>query len=142
MFSPQRDGQNPTPSSSHQPVTPQTFSPTSPTRLPLPATSHSHDQIIFQPPEICLARQKSAAQSWFSAQAHTASLVSGCLSATTKKIGLLFYQLGLCWDVFVCLLDRCKSLPVKQVAFLCVYLLNLNNDFTERNVLQELNESV
>lgn len=42
----------------------------------------------------------------------------------------------------MCLLDRCKSLPVKQVAFLCVYLLNLNNDFTERNVLQELNESV
>lgn len=50
-------------SSSHQLVTPQTCSPTSPTRLPLPTTSHSHDQIIFQPPEICLARQKSAAQS-------------------------------------------------------------------------------
>lgn len=77
-------------SSSHQPVTPQTFSPTSPTRLPLPTTSHSHDQIIFQPPEICLARQKSAAQSRFCVRARSTSLVSLCLSATTKEIDLLF----------------------------------------------------
>lgn len=44
---------------SHQPVTPQNLLPTSP---PTPsATSHSHDQIIFQRPEICLSRPKSAA---------------------------------------------------------------------------------
>ena len=94
-------------SSSHQPVTPQTFSPTSPTRLPLPTTSHSHDQIIFQPPEICLARQKSAAQSWFSAQAHTQP---SPLLLEPQNRSSFFYQLGLLVSFF---LGQTNKLPLR-----------------------------